>query len=279
MSQGLALTKRRMKSVDSTKKITNAMKLVATAKLKKWKNSMAESSLYSDSLMSLVKEVFSNIEGIESPYLKENDIDKKLYIVVTSTLGLCGGYNYNLFKVVDSLIKENDDVIVIGAKGMRHFKDRTETINLDYVDLCNDFEEKIVRQLSEKVLKDYASNKYGVINLVFTHYVNQLTFTPECLTLLPLSMENSGDEPLTDIIMEPSKKELAESLIPFYFNSILYNKLLESIVSEQASRRTAMENATNNATEIYDELQIEYNKERQAQITQEITEVIGGANK
>lgn len=277
MSQGLALTKRRMKSVDSTKKITNAMKLVATAKLKKWKNSMAESSLYSDSLMKLVKEVFSSVETIESPYLKKNDVDKKLYIVVTSTLGLCGGYNYNLFKAIDSKIEENDDVIVIGTKGIRHYKERK--IILDYADLCDDFEEKRVKQLSEKVLQNYALGKYQEINLVYTHYVNSLTFVPECLTLLPLSLNKNEELSSSDIIMEPSQKELAASLIPFYFNSILYNKLLESIVSEQASRRTAMENATNNATEIYDELQIEYNKERQAQITQEITEVVGGANR
>ncbi len=277
MSQGLALTKRRMKSVDSTKKITNAMKLVATAKLKKWKNSMADSSLYSDSLMKLVKEVFSSVESIESPYLKENEVDKKLYIVVTSTLGLCGGYNYNIFKAIDSILQENDDIIVIGTKGMYHFKDKN--IILDYVDLCDDFEEKSVRQLGERILQDYALGKYKTINLVYTHYLNSLTFVPECLTLLPVSLSESEEFSYSEIIMEPSQKELASSLIPFYCNSILYNKLLESIVSEQASRRTAMENATNNATEIYDELQIEYNKERQAQITQEITEVVGGANK
>ena len=279
MSRGLALTKRRMKSVDSTRKITNAMKLVATAKLKKWKSLMSNSSLYSDTLVALMKEVFSKADSIKSPYLKENESENKLFIVVTSTLGLCGGYNYNLFKLADPLISENDDIIIIGAKGMYHFKGHETHLNLDYLDLGNYLEEKLIRDLSEKILKDYAEGKYKEINLIYTRYVNSLTFTAEKLALLPLKLESKNDKGNFDIIMEPSKEALAESLIPFYIKSILFNKLLESIVSEQASRRTAMENATNNATEIFDELQIEYNKERQAQITQEITEVVGGANK
>jgi F-type H+-transporting ATPase subunit gamma len=278
MGRGLALTKRRMKSVDSTRKITNAMKLVATAKLKKWKNTMEESSLFSNTLITLINDVFSKIESSDSPYIKENDVNKKLYIVVVSTLGLCGGYNYNLFKLADSLIKEEDDIIIIGGKGLYHFKGHQADVNLDYLDLCDHLDDKIITLLCNKILYDYKKEKYQSVNLIYTKYVNSLTFTPTNMKILPLGVKKE-EKYSVDIILEPTPKQLFKSLIPFYVKSAIYSKLLEAIVSEQASRRTAMENATNNANEIFDELQIEYNKERQAQITQEITEVVGGANK
>lgn len=277
MSRGLQATRRRMRSVETTKKITKAMELVATAKLKTWKDKMLQNSSYASSMLSFIQEVFAEMEENQSVFLKENDAEKDLYLVVTSTLGLCGGYNYNLFKTSDQYIKEHDDVIFIGAKGYYHYRLPSERVSTEYISLNDSLDYGAVRKLADQILYDYQEGAYRHIYLIYTHYVNSLTFVPEVFSLLPLSIEKKENQMPTAIIMEPNPAKIIEQLIPLYVKSILYEKLLETMVSEQASRRTAMENATNNAEDILSSLKLEYNKERQAQITQEITEVVGGA--
>ncbi len=277
MSRGLQATRRRMRSVETTKKITKAMELVATAKLKTWKDKMLQNSSYASSMLSFMQEVFAEMEENQSVFLKENETDKDLYLVVTSTLGLCGGYNYNLFKTSDQYIKEQDDVIFIGAKGYYHYHLPSERASTEYISLNDSLDYGAVRKLADQILHDYKIGTYRHIYLIYTHYVNSLTFVPEVFSLLPLSIKKKENQMPKAIIMEPSPAKIIEQLIPLYVKSILYEKLLETMVSEQASRRTAMENATNNAEDILSSLKLEYNKERQAQITQEITEVVGGA--
>lgn len=277
MSRGLQATRRRMRSVETTKKITKAMELVATAKLKTWKDKMLQNASYTSSMLSFMQEVFAQVEETSSPFLKENEAEKDLYLVVSSTLGLCGGYNYNLFKTVDQHIREQDDVIFIGAKGYYHYKLPQVRATKEYLSLNDSLDYNAVRKLADQVLHEYQIGKYQHVYLIYTHYVNSLTFVPEVLPILPLSMVKEENIIPTALIMEPSASAIMEELIPLYVKSVLFGKLLETMVSEQASRRTAMENATNNAEEILSNLQLEYNKERQAQITQEITEVVGGA--
>lgn len=277
MSRGLQATRRRMRSVETTKKITKAMELVATAKLKTWKDKMLQNASYTSSMLSFMQEVFAQVEETSSPFLKENEAEKDLYLVVSSTLGLCGGYNYNLFKTIDQHIREQDDVIFIGAKGYYHYKLPQERATKEYLSLNDSLDYNAVRKLADQVLHEYQIGKYQHVYLIYTHYVNSLTFVPEVLPILPLSMVKEENIVPTALIMEPSASAIMEELIPLYVKSVLFGKLLETMVSEQASRRTAMENATNNAEEILSNLQLEYNKERQAQITQEITEVVGGA--
>ena len=259
MGNGLQATKRRMRSIESTKKITRAMELVATVKLKTWKDLMEENLMYTSYMISLMQDVFSRVDSIDSPYLKENEAQKDLYILVTSTLGLCAGYNYNMLKFADQRIKENDDIIVIGQKGYYHYRHQKDHLITDFLDAGAHLEERAIHQLSTLIESEFLKGKYRKVTLLYTHYVNSLTFVPEEITLFPLHM----------------KKEE----IPLYVRSVLHGKLLEALVSEQASRRTAMENATDNADEIYQKLQLDYNKERQASITQEITEVVGGSIK
>ena len=272
MGNGLQATKRRMRSIESTKKITRAMELVATVKLKTWKDLMEENLMYTSYM-------FSRVDSIDSPYLKENEAQKDLYILVTSTLGLCAGYNYNMLKFADQRIKENDDIIVIGQKGYYHYRHQKDHLITDFLDAGAHLEERAIHQLSTLIESEFLKGKYRKVTLLYTHYVNSLTFVPEEITLFPLHMKKEGNEEYKDILMEPSPKEILLSLIPLYVRSVLHGKLLEALVSEQASRRTAMENATDNADEIYQKLQLDYNKERQASITQEITEVVGGSIK
>ena len=279
MGNGLQATKRRMRSIESTKKITRAMELVATVKLKTWKDLMEENLMYTSYMISLMQDVFSRVDSIDSPYLKENEAQKDLYILVTSTLGLCAGYNYNVLKFADQKVKENDDIIVIGQKGYYHYRHQKDHLITDFIDAGAYLEERAIHQLSTLIESEFLKGKYRKVTLLYTHYVNSLTFVLEEITLFPLHMKKEENEEYKDILMEPSPKEILLSLIPLYVRSVLHGKLLEALVSEQASRRTAMENATDNADEIYQKLQLDYNKERQASITQEITEVVGGSIK
>lgn len=279
MSLGLQATKRRLQSVNSTKKITKAMELVATAKLKTWKDKMVENSEYTQSMIELANDVFSRIDEstCESIFLKENNADKDLYIVVTSNLGLCAGFNYDIFKTVNKNIKPKDKIVMIGTKGYTHYQEEFDDMETSFIDLGLRIEYQKVENMCNYILELFKSGEYQHIKLIYTKYVNSLTFVPDVLTLLPTTKVQKDGMHHKETIMEPSPEEILDALIPLYVKSVVYGKILESQVSEQASRRTAMETATDNSQEIIDKLKIEYNKARQAAITQEITEVVGGS--
>ena len=276
MSLGLQATKRRIQSVSSTKKITKAMELVATAKLKALKDKMQENMSYTASMIDIANDVFSSIEDCESVFVKGNKSNKTLFVIVTSNLGLCASYNYEVFKVVDSLVNKDDKVIMIGTKGYTHYNNLLNDIDDRFVDILAHINYQDIELLCNEIIAMYSKGEIGKIKLIYTKYVNSLTFTPETLQLLPVNM-NKQKITKKYTIMEPTPLDIIDALLPMYVKSVVYGKLIESGVSEQASRRTAMETATDNSQEIIDKLQILYNKERQAAITQEITEVVGGS--
>ena len=276
MSLGLQATKRRIQSVSSTKKITKAMELVATAKLKALKDKMQENMSYTASMIDIANDVFSSIEDCDSVFVKGNKSNKALFIIVTSNLGLCASYNYEVFKVVDSLVNKDDKVIMIGTKGYTHYNNLLNDIDDRFVDILAHINYQDIELLCNEIIAMYSKGEIGKIKLIYTKYVNSLTFTPETLQLLPVNM-NKQKITKKYTIMEPTPLDIIDALLPMYVKSVMYGKLIESVVSEQASRRTAMETATDNSQEIIDKLQILYNKERQAAITQEITEVVGGS--
>ena len=276
MSLGLQATKRRIQSVSSTKKITKAMELVATAKLKALKDKMQENMSYTASMIDIANDVFSSIEDCESVFVKGNKSNKTLFIIVTSNLGLCASYNYEIFKVVDSLVNKDDKVIMIGTKGYTHYNNLLNDIDDRFVDILAHINYQDIELLCNEIIAMYSKGEIGKIKLIYTKYVNSLTFTPETLQLLPVNM-NKQKITKKYTIMEPTPLDIIDALLQMYVKSVVYGKLIESVVSEQASRRTAMETATDNSQEIIDKLQILYNKERQAAITQEITEVVGGS--
>ena len=276
MSLGLQATKRRIQSVSSTKKITKAMELVATAKLKALKDKMQENMSYTASMIDIANDVFSSIEDCESVFVKGNKLNKTRCIIVTSNLGLCASYNYEVFKVVDSLVNKDDKVIMIGTKGYTHYNNLLNDIDDRFVDILAHINYQDIELLCNEIIAMYSNGEIGKIKLIYTKYVNSLTFTPETLQLLPVNM-NKQKITKKYTIMEPTPLDIIDALLPMYVKSVMYGKLIESVVSEQASRRTAMETATDNSQEIIDKLQILYNKERQAAITQEITEVVGGS--
>lgn len=278
MAQSLHKTKRRIASVNSTKKITKAMELVATVKLKRFKNVMLENEAYANELVNIIHHLFSHIDVEDNPYIKESKANVDLYIVVSSNLGLCASYNNNIFTyVISNVSKENTEIIPIGLKGYTFFKKEGYALNKEFVDINDRLAYEDVRKLGEYITKAFVEGKYRSIKLIYTHYVNSLKFTPEERCIFPIKKvkEETGNcyEPLYD----PNPKTLINELIPIYVVSTLYHKIIESQVSEQASRRTAMENANDNADEIIDKLTLEYNKARQAAITQEINEVVSGS--
>ncbi len=278
MSQALLQTKKRMRSVESISKITRAMKLVSTVKLKSQMKKMTNNRVYANELIKVVNDVFACGDDTENKYSVVHDSDKKLFIIITSTLGLCGAYNYNIFRFVDQMVLEKDDVIIFGEKGWSHYQNSSFNKLNEYRSFASQTNESVINNLSNYIIDIYQSKKYRQINLVYTEYKNSISFAPKTLTILPIENICKNDKKvLLGPILEPSQKAVIESIIPIYVASNLYAKFIESEVSEQASRRNAMENSTENANELYEHLKLEYNKARQASITQEIIEVVGAA--
>ena len=278
MGSSLHKTKRRISSVNSTKKITKAMELVATVKLKRFKNVMLENEAYANELVNIIHTLFERIESEDNPYLVESKSEQDLYIVVSSNLGLCASYNNNIYNfVTEHVSKSNTLVIPIGYKGDNFLKKEGYNINENFVSINEHIAYEDIQKLGNYVKNEFVSGKYRSIKLIYTHYVNSLKFVPEEITLFPLKQVEGGANIGYEPIFDPDAKTLVDELVPIYVVSILYHKIIESQVSEQASRRTAMENANDNADEIIDKLTLEYNKARQAAITQEITEVVSGS--
>ena len=276
MSLELNNIKKRIKSVTGAYKVTSAMKLVSTVKLKKYKNRMLDNKIYIDELDEITRLVLSSAAKTKTPFNQINDkATKDLYIIISSTLGLCGSYNMNIFKVAEKDIKKEDDAIILGKKALLYFKNGEFNHVDDFNEYNNINDTKIIDGLTKYVSDSYIKGLYKEVHLIYTEYKNSLVFIAKDYQLLPLVNKESNNN---DILLEPNPQLLVDKLIPMFINGEIYSKLLESEVSEQASRCNAMDNATENAKEILDSLQIEFNKARQASITQEITEIVGAAN-
>ena len=276
MAQEVARIKKRIKSVSGSYKITSAMKLVSTVKLKKWKNKMLANKEYALRIDEIARTVFSSIEESNNPYFTRQKADKNLYIVLSSSLGLCGAYNSNIFRLADARINEKDDAIILGNKAISHYQNgafnRIETFK-EYSNVSN---EGIINSIIDYIKKEYLKGTYGEVHLIYTSYKNSLVFHPVDYQVLPLTMDIKQKDAYPPI-MEPNQEALIDVLIPLYLKNSVYAKFLESEVCEQAARSNAMENATKNAEELLENLQIEFNKARQAAITQEITEIVGAS--
>ncbi len=279
MAQELANTKKRIQSVNSTLKITKAMELVANAKLKRWKNKMENITQY----LSEMSDIISTCAGSYDPFNMSIDELKKykntnsiLYIVVTSSLGLCGGYNYNVFKFLNNKIKPEDKIIILGTKGLVKYSHTDLNLDEDYVSLLDKFDSYASRNLKDKIINEYKTGKYSEVRLITTEYKNSLTFIPNDIRILPF--ENKDNKTNDNIMFDPNKEEVLSLLIPKYLDALIYGKLTEAIVCEYASRRNAMDTATDNGEELSQKLMLEYNKARQQAITQEITEISSAAN-
>lgn len=277
MAQGKLAIKARIRSVDSTKKITKAMQLVASSKLKKQKQFMEENREYAHYLRETVADILSSLKESQHPYLQKHE-GKNVTIVFTSDMGLCGGYNANVLRMLEREIGFADDIIMVGARGVNWIKNRDFHVVREEVDLEEDCYNELAL-IADELLAQYRSQEIASIRILYTKFVNSVSFEPELVSLLPIEeMERKEDAYERDTDFEPSGDQILDTLIPMYVRSMLYSYYLQTKTSEQASRRMAMESATDNAEEIKETLELQYNQARQAAITQEITEIVGGVN-
>ena len=277
MSQQITKIKSRIKTVSGALKVTSAMKLVSTVKLNRYKNKMLANRDYSSQISDISDEVLKWAKK-QSKYAVGNcDTNKKLYVIVSSTLGLCGAYNANIFKLADATVTENDDLVVLGKKGLTHYSNGEYQLILDFSTYHSIKDEHVVKDLSDYLINQFLDGNYSEIHLIYSSYRNSIAFVPMDAKILPIKQESSEDQLGFSPILEPNEEMLLDKLIPLLLKTTVYSKLLESEVCEQAARCNAMESATDNANEILDALRIEFNKARQAAITQEITEIVGAA--
>lgn len=278
MAQSRQAIQSRISSVESTKKITRAMQMVASSKLTKARNQLDKNRAYAAGMKELLSQV-SAAAGRGNPYLKENEGKPAVIFVITSDMGLCGGYNANVYKELLSVAKPEDHIIMIGSRGCTWAKARDITPYTQLVDLNDDTAYMELSKAAEDALHLFQDGEVSRIQVLYTRYKNTLTFIPTLETLLPVTRaEVKSASSQQDTIFEPGREAMLGEIIPLALKSLLYSDYLESKTSEQASRRSAMESATENADELQEQLELAFNQARQSAITQEITEIVGGAN-
>ena len=277
--------KRRKSSIQSTQQITKAMKLVSTVKLQKAKNRAEQTDPYFNYMYKTVSSMLARSGNIDHPYLTAGDSKKKAVVVITSNRGLAGGYNSNIVKLItgSDFDKEDLDIYAVGGKGAEtlerrgyHIADlQTEMMEAptypDAASLCN------------RVLDAFTSGEVGEIYLAYTHFKNTVSQEAKLIKLLPVEIEPDSEENQasdSNILMnyEPNEEEALDMIIPKYVTSLFYGALVEAVASENGARMQALDSATSNAEEMISDLSLKYNRARQGSITQELTEIIAGAN-
>lgn len=273
----------RIKSVQSTRKITKAMEMIANAKLFKQRAKMESNREYAERLQETVNEIVSHNQDVESKFLQKKSHDGKMTIVFCSDLGLCGGYNANVMKMAKEELDPRDPVILIGTSLYHQFEENNFNL-LNKEPLSSDsmtFQK--LKEVVETGADLYINGEVGTVQILYTKFVNTMTFKPIFDQLLPCTVDIKEQEVKSDklpqeTLFEPSANEILDALIPMMIQDVTYSDWMESTTSEQGSRRVAMKTASDNADDLNTSLQLEYNKARQAAITQEITEIVGGSN-
>lgn len=278
MAQSMEQIRQRIKSVNISYKITKAMQLVATAKLKKAGKRIEVIKPYYSEVYNTFNQLIPKLNN--SIYLKSKNqvINKTIFLVFNSNLGLCGGFNNNLNKLVMEQYQPQDEIVIIGNKGVSFFTNHHCNIIQSYIDFNTESSYNDSQEISFLLLSKFNNKETDSIKVAYTKYVNTVTTIPTIIDLLPIIPVKTNQKTLIQTDFEPDPETVIAGAIPLYVGSIIYGVLVESQVSEQASRRLAMENASNNASDMKNNLLVTYNRARQGTITQEISEIIGGAN-
>ena len=266
--------KNRINSIKTTKKITKAMKLVATAKLKSSRKNLQSIFEYSSS----IENIFNEIKSYYSIKEQENFSNKIVYIVITSDIGLCGSYNTNVINLLLKNFQKEDKIIIFGNKGISNLKNKAINTVLEIPNVGDVIDYEKVLISTKKALSLYKNNKFSSIKIIYTKFINSLTLKTEIKTLLPIKNVEKTKKEDSIFEFEPHPKVIIKNMIPLYISSLTFKLLMESKVSEMSSRRMAMDNSTENAKELIEQLNLAYNRVRQSKITQEITEIIAGTN-
>ena len=277
--------KRRKASIQSTGQITKAMKLVSTVKLQKSRQKAEGSKPYFDLMYETISSMLKKSGTIDHKYLRAGNTDGKAVIAITSNRGLAGGYNSNVEKAVTSVGFNPADVqlYTVGSKGRDNLSKKGYAVAKDYGDVIEAPTYRAAMDIGRDVLNAFSSGEVGEIWMAYTVFKNTITHIPKMIRLLPVAVpeeetaEEKKDGPLLLMNFEPEPEEVLDAVIPKYINSVIYGGMMDAVASENGARMTAMDNATSNAEDMIENLTLSYNRARQGAITQEITEIVSGA--
>lgn len=275
--------KRRIKSVESTMQITKAMELVASSKLRKAKEKADKARPYFDALYETMCEIQAENPSFLSPFTRKAGGGKSLLVVIAGDRGLAGGFNSNIFKLAQARIdelggKDKTDIIAIGKKAVEYFGKREFNMLGSYPDFSENIRIHQANDIAGEIVDKYVKGIYERVELFYTEYVSSITQQAVTKKMLPVELDGQKKVSKALPIYEPSAGQVFNHIVPRYVTGMIFGACVESFASEQASRRNAMENASDNASEMISSLSLMYNRARQASITQEITEIVGGAN-
>ena len=281
--------KSRIRSIKETRQITKAMKLISAAKLKKARQQLEQTKPYFDKVKSTIADILlhsANIDNMFFDIRNEKEGKKVGYIVITGDKSFAGGYNHNIIKLTEEKIKETPGALlfVAGHLGRSHFIRKNFNVDMEFDYSVQNPTVYRAREIAEIVLEKFSKGELDEVFLIYTRMMSAIRLEPTCMQLLPLTIEAlkedvEGSEIKLDetLSYEPSHKDVFDVLIPKYVKGIVYGALVEAFTSEQSARMSAMDNATANADEMLQKLNLYYNRARQAAITQEISEIVGGA--
>ena len=278
--------KRRRAAIQSTAQITKAMKLVATVKLQKARTKADASKPYFTVMYQTIASMLEKSENISHKYLKKNDGGKTGVLIITGNRGLAGGYNNAVSRQVISEFKSNETLIyAVGKKGRDTLLHKGFEVEGDFSEIVEEPLYKDAADITKVLLDDYETGKLSEIYVIYTNFKNTVVHDPVLLKLLPISKEDLLQPETTEsegaralMNYSPNEDEVLDAIIPKYISSVIYGGLMQSVASENGARMTAMDSATSNAEELIDKLGLQYNRARQGAITQELTEIVAGAN-
>ena len=274
--------KTRIKSVESTKQITKAMELVSSSKFRKAKERAESARPYFNTLYNTVQDIAKNTSNSRNVFLKERKVNNVCYIVIAGDRGLAGGYNSNILKAVIAHNKlGTGKVITVGKKAKESLSKRGYEV-IDYIESVEKCVYEDANRVAQTAMEAYKNGEVDEVNLVYTEFISALSQEPKIVKLLPVTIDNTNTEKEVKkgkaaVQYLPSADAVLGYVLPKYVSGSVYGAIAESFTSEQAARRTAMESATDNANEMISKLELVYNRARQAAVTQEISEIVGGA--
>ena len=275
--------KRRIRSVSSTERITNSMKLVSAGKLRKAKAIFEKTNENSHFITNTIQELFNSGSEIPQEYLAGNrEIKTTLYIVVTSGRGLCGGFNTNIIREAQREIDKDWEppvIVAVGSKGKEYFEKRGYNVHSSYLAPPENISFLETKELSKPILEMYDNKEIDEVILIYTSFISTMEQEVKNETILPFEVERDPDFMTVNkfVEYEPSVEAVFNYLVPKYVETKIYSAVVESATCEHAARRMAMENATDNAREMLDDLNLNYNRARQSAITDEIIEIVAGS--
>jgi len=301
--QNMRDIQRRIGSVKNTQKITRAMKMVAAAKLKNAQDRAEDARPFFNKTVEVLRGVFTRTQETRHPLLAEREGGRHLVIVITGDRGLCGAYNHKVIDIAEEILEEEKEVslMVLGRKARDYFRRRETDIMAEYIQLDDYPGYGFANNLADEIIHHFRAEDVNKVSMIYTHFNSAISQTVKTMQLLPVEKFNKAEEDsiaveeqaeqmdaetageeakskkYVDYIFEPSPAEVFDNILPQYLINVIYSALLESKASEFGARMTAMDSATDNANEMIDKLTLKYNRARQAEITKEITEIVGGA--